>query len=178
VQVCLGYLLSKVAPAGLDRPTVGRCSAGTRPTLTFNHFHTEERFDFVDVFNGAASYGGLNTQSGSHFSGILAPGSMCLRAANQRMDVRFTSDHSITRRGFYATYICTPELDTSGNCSTPQQQHASAAACSVTQPLQLNGSSGVVNFWWATVLYVYAPGCAPVEPHKIARWVLDTGGRI
>ncbi|XP_071148137.1 cubilin homolog [Mytilus edulis] len=76
-----------------------REQVGQRITLTFSKIDTEECCDFVQVFAGSTiSDSPLRKFSGSSNS------SSTVRSTGNNMIVLFTSDHSVTGSGFYATY--------------------------------------------------------------------------
>ncbi len=77
----------------LIRPT-----NGGRVTLNFDNFNTEANFDFVTVFDGENA---AATQLGN-FSGTSIPSE--ITSTGNALFVRFTSDGSVTRAGWAASY--------------------------------------------------------------------------
>jgi len=68
-------------------------------TLTFVVFNTESDYDTVQIYNGST------TQT---FSGTSIPGPVTATT----ITVKFTSDGSVTRRGFLATVCCSASITT------------------------------------------------------------------
>lgn len=67
--------------------------------LTFTDFNTESSYDFVRLYDGTnTSYALLASLSGSGYSGSR------YRSSGGHMFVTFTSDGSVVRHGFMASY--------------------------------------------------------------------------
>ena len=66
--------------------------------LNFTHFHTQSNQDFVQVFDGLNS----SSESLGKFSGSTNPG-MLLSNGSQLL-IRFTSDGTINKQGFQASF--------------------------------------------------------------------------
>ena len=85
-------------------------AAGVAPTLSFTQFDTESGYDWVDVFDGDLTTGSSHRLA--HLSGSDVPtGSFRSDQGGSVMTVRFTSDASVGRQGFAATYACQTTAD-------------------------------------------------------------------
>eukprot|EP01052_Picozoa_sp_SAG31_P039145 SAG31_NODE_5368_length_2582_cov_2.264599_2_plen_481_part_01 len=76
------------------------CSIGQRPTITFSSFDTEDNYDFVNIYDGDD----INAPAMSHLHGTSIP--RPVTASGSAMVVQFTSDGSVTRDGFHASFSC------------------------------------------------------------------------
>eukprot|EP01043_Picozoa_sp_COSAG02_P046540 COSAG02_NODE_4363_length_5449_cov_10.058692_1_plen_1673_part_10 len=92
---------------GHDCNFVIACPSGT-PTVTFTSFETEANWDFVYVYDGdTADAPQLGVCHGTECPGRFV-------GSAEAALVRFTSDGSVTRQGFSASYTCTPVLEPCG----------------------------------------------------------------
>jgi vibriolysin len=114
-----------------------RPASGAAATLTFTRFNTEQDWDFVTVYNGTAGgdpvgeyHGNANANEGPNDERIDMPPPL----TSSYVIVRFTTDGSVVRSGFSATWSTTGE--------PPPNQ---APTVSITAPS--NGSTvfGTVN---------------------------------
>jgi PKD repeat protein len=107
-------------------------------TLSFQEFNTEFDYDFVSVYDGLNSSGTLL----GTFSGNTLPPD--LTSNSGQMFIRFTSDGSITRPGWTASYSCTTP--------TPPIAGFTANPSSGIAPLSVNfnnTSTNATSYAWA-----------------------------
>ena len=77
-------------------------STGSAITLSFSQFNTETNYDYVKVYDGTSNSGAV---LGS-FHGSSVPSAVTARSGS--MFVEFTSDDSVVRDGFVATWQASP----------------------------------------------------------------------
>jgi len=75
------------------------------PLLTFSSFNTETNFDFVTLYRGTEASDSI---IGGPWSGQSIPDAVAGDAGSSML-VEFTSDESVARDGFVASYSCTTE---------------------------------------------------------------------
>lgn len=78
------------------------CSTGV-PTLTFETFQTEANFDFIYVYEGEDASGNALV---SGLSGDDHAPMTYFTDVSNSVYLRFTTDGSVTRSGFFATFTC------------------------------------------------------------------------
>ena len=85
------------------------CAVGV-PTLSFDTFDTEANFDFIYVYEGD-SPGGDALVDG--LSGVGHAPMTYSSDTESTLYFRFTTDYSVTRAGFLATFMCPEQLSAS-----------------------------------------------------------------
>ena len=132
------------------------------PVLSFTSFNTEANFDFVTAYDGASNQ---NSQLG-HWSGAVIP--PVTEASSAFMLVQLTSDASVLRDGFVASYTCasgalTPPPPTACSGITPVTLTNSGTINQDSDPLLDDGVSGTythdLECTW--ILECTAPGTVP-----------------
>ena len=85
------------------------------PLLSFSSFNTETNYDFVTAYNGEEASDAAIV--GGPWSGTTIPDSVL--AAGSTMLVEFTSDESVARDGFMASYSCSTGAAPVNACTNP-----------------------------------------------------------
>eukprot|EP01046_Picozoa_sp_COSAG06_P039482 COSAG06_NODE_4674_length_4045_cov_5.070958_1_plen_1038_part_10 len=123
---------------GHDCNWVLTCPSGT-PTVMFNTFETEANWDFVYIYDGdsadAAELGVCH--------GTSCPGNFV--GTSEAVLVRFTSDGSVTRQGFSASYTCTPQLMPCGDPGSGNQAEPGPGAV-ITDGMAISYDQGTTDY--------------------------------
>jgi hypothetical protein len=92
------------------------CSAsGFVPQVTFQTLNTEQGWDYISLFDGVdASGAGLAQFHGDMNGGLPDP----LNGNTDSVFLQFTSDGSVIRDGFTATFECVDPADMPADCAT------------------------------------------------------------
>ena len=143
------------------------CQGGLAPLVVFQGFNTEANFDFVRVYDGSTNE---DTRL-ANYNGNFVPDSVL--GSSSDMLVEFTTDGSINRDGFMATFECSSvrapppapdgcsgglRLQTPGPIATPRDHYENGATCTwfLTCPvgmplLQFTSFSTETNYDWVSV---------------------------
>jgi len=106
---------------GHDCNFVLTCPSGT-PTVSFSSFETEANWDFVYIYDGDTA----DAPELGVCHGTSCPGRFV--GTTEATLVRFTSDGSVTRQGFSASYTCTPQLEACGESGSDNEALPGAGA--------------------------------------------------
>lgn len=107
-------------------------SSGSRITVSFDSFNTEQNYDFVEVYDGSARIG--------RFSGATVPGSLIARSGS--MVIRFSADGSVENGGFTATY--SSDVTASALAEAAPMEVQSPVDTGSTFPVLIIGIAGAV----------------------------------
>ena len=123
----------------------------SRVTLSFDAFNTESGYDFVRIYDGESPQDELIGQ----YSGSSLP--PAVTAQSGQMYITFTSDESVRKPGWSASYSCAqcdPPFIVSVGAITSQSAviswNASPGAASYTLRLRIEGSSTWTTQQWTT----------------------------
>ena len=124
------------------------CPSGTTSSLVFKTMDTEHGWDFVTVYDGDSTDAGQLAR----FDGTNA---YPVSSSGETMLVQFTSDGSVTRQGFLASYCC----DTDGSCAFSDTADASSGSEGIGDAWPLcTDNSGCTDSFCAVTCYT--GGCA------------------
>ncbi len=130
---------------GHDCNFVLTCPSGT-PTVSFSSFETEANWDFVYIYDGDTA----DAPELGVCHGTSCPGRFV--GTTEAALVRFTSDGSVTRQGFSASYTCTPQLDACGESGSNNEALPGAGAV-ITDGMAITydqGTTDYTNCVWTT----------------------------
>lgn len=138
------------------------CSgASLVPTITFKSMDVESNFDYVHIFDGDTAGLAVSVHTGTSLPDPFT-------ASGRVVSLRYTSDHSVSRAGFEATFSCCPVGVTAAEGARQVKctsQHALGVPTSV-------GDSCVCSVGSASTVGVAAPAVvAHSLPHDLARYV-------
>jgi hypothetical protein len=123
---------------GHDCNWVATCPSGT-PTVSFDSFETEANWDFVYIYDGDNA--DADTLGTCH--GTSCPGRFV--GTSEAVLVRFTSDGSVTRQGFSASYTCTPTLEACGDPGSANSAEPGAGAV-ITDGMAIAYDQGTTDY--------------------------------
>jgi hypothetical protein len=141
------------------------CQGGLAPLVAFQSFNTEANFDYVRVYDGSTN----EATRLANYNGDIDPDPV--RGSSSTLLVEFTTDGSVTRPGFMATFDCSSErapapppdpcsgglrIQIPGQIINPYYENNIACTWSLSCPvgmplLQFTSFSTETNFDWVSV---------------------------
>ena len=121
--------------------TINPATTGAMLKVVFSQFETESGYDYLYIYNGSSVSAPQIT--GSPFNGTTSPGTITASNASGSLTFKFTSDNSVTKTGWAASFEC--EGGSTGHTISGAITYPNTASTPMNNiPVKLKNTGGTV----------------------------------